>query len=77
MLRSTVSGACMPLLDRMPTLTQLHSFVQLESNETKMYIDWSGTSKQIDKLPSVTLCIPREHDGGSAVLNGEGGVLWR
>ena len=69
---------CTPtfLLIRTLPYTVLHSFVRLESEETKMYIDWSGTSKRTDRLPSVTLRIPREH-GESLALDGEGDALWR
>ena len=75
MLRSGVHGAWTLLSDGMLVFTLLRSFVQLQSDETEMYIDWSGTSKRIEKLPCVTLRIPYEHDEECVVLNGEDGVF--
>ena len=53
------------------------SFVQIESTETKLYIDRSGRSTRSDRLFPITLLIPREHEGESVVLNCKGSVHYR
>ena len=50
----------------------LHSFIQLESDKTKLYVDWSGRSKRSDQLSPIILRIPKGHEGGSIALNDEG-----
>ena len=60
------------LLIRIVTCSSSHSFVQLESDETKLYIDWSGRSKRSDQLRPIILHIPRRCEGGSISLTDKG-----
>ena len=49
-----------------------HSFVQLESDKTKLFVDRSGKSRRTDQLRPITLSISMECEGRSMVLNEEG-----
>ena len=52
-----------------------HSFVQVESDKTELYIDRSGRSKRTDQLHPITLRVPRERDEMAIVLSGEDCVV--
>ena len=55
--------------------TLQHSFVQVESNETKLYIDPSGSSKCTGQLHPISLRIHRERNEKDMVLNGADRVV--
>ena len=59
-------------LIRIVKCSSSHSFIQLESDKTKLYIDWSGRSKRSDQLSPIILRIPRDHERGSIALNDKG-----
>ena len=46
--------------------------MQLESDETKMYVDRSGRSKATDQLAPIPLIISREHERRRMIFNIEG-----
>ena len=65
------------LFNEILTHTLQHSFVQVESNETKLYIDQSGSSKRTGQLHPIALRIHRERNGKDMVLNGADRVVCR